>query len=587
MKNFLLVLMFFVPALLFAAIGDTGISVAPDGTELKWEEGNWDFFIMHKTALERSPENKAAAIDPSTGEEMPNNPQADTLINQNIGSTYTLTSKHIPEDAEVDRAFLIWLADQDPDNMDGNTDNSVILSFTNASDPSITLTKTVTASIQGDLGLTQKGDFEYEAVRDTAHSELKTEKYCPGATANYFGVYTYRVDVSAFMKEIIAKGKAKGMNSGTALYGNYTVKGIESSDHCYYLKQSAMTGGWALPLIYKSSHVFAKKIYFYHGLENYRFQESSIKVSGFELPEEAYIKLGLVAFEGDPGMANSMGSGVSLSIFGEGLSISGQQDPENYQLLFNKCNPQKNKDSYNQDYNYTEIFNSISSIYGWKDHMETCIGNPDNPLDPTNPIEYAIDNDTFLVNTKISPFDTMFFPGDTEFNLKIGANQDAVYTNFLIVSVDTYRPEYGSDIQPGELTGPCYDDGTCDAGLVCENYECVKGSDTNPGDNNDTDSSDTDSDSEDTDTANTDTATDTDTADTDIANTDTAIDTESADSDTTNTDSTDSGEEYGSDIQPGELTGPCYDDGTCDAGLVCKNYHCVEGDSGCSALMID
>ena len=33
--------------------------------------------------------------------------------------------------------------------------------------------------------------------------------------------------------------------------------------------------------------------------------------------------------------------------------------------------------------------------------------------------------------------------------------------------------DYGSDIQPGELAGPCYPDNTCDEGLVCEHYTCV------------------------------------------------------------------------------------------------------------------
>ena len=115
MKKLFALVMFFVPAMLFAAIGDNGISVAPDGTTLKWEEGKWDFFIMHKSLLERSPENL-------TNSEA-KNPQADTCMDPAVGSTYTLTSKHIPDDADIDRAFLIWLSAQDPDNLEGKTDN--------------------------------------------------------------------------------------------------------------------------------------------------------------------------------------------------------------------------------------------------------------------------------------------------------------------------------------------------------------------------------------------------------------------------------------------------------------------------------
>ena len=553
MRKFFLLFMFFVPAMLFAAIGDNGISVAPDGTTLKWEEGKWDFFIMHKTSLERSEDNKAAAIDPSTGSEILNNPQADTLVDQTTGTTYTLTSKHIPDDADVDRAFLIWLADQDPDKMDQPTKNSVTLTFTNASDPSITLSQNVTASVQGTLSENIKGDFEYEAVRDSVHSALKSEPYCPGETANYFGVYTYRVDVSGFMKKIIEKGKEKGMKSGEALYGSYNVKGIESSDHCYYMKQSAMVGGWALPIIYKSSHVFAKKIYFYHGLESYRFRSNLITVSGFELPDEAYIKLGMVVFEGDPGMANAnAGFSTTGQEEPEALAISSQQDPDNFNLLSNKCNPPKDKDNSNRNFNYTEVFNSISSIYGWKDKEETCIGNPDDPLDAENPIEYAIDADMFLINTKNPPYDAQFKKGDTEFNIKIGANQDAIYTNFLIVSVDTYRPEYDSD-DPDAADSS--DSDTTDT--VCD-------TDSDTADTSDADSADSDNDHETSDTADTDSA---DPADSDYS---------------------DYSDEYGSDIGPGEYTGECLPDNTCYEDLVCENHTCVyKSSGGCSLLTVD
>ena len=78
MKKFLLLLIFLLPSLLFAVIGQNGISIAPDGTLLKWEEGAWDFFIMHKSSLERSPENKAAALDADL-HEIAGNPQGDTL----------------------------------------------------------------------------------------------------------------------------------------------------------------------------------------------------------------------------------------------------------------------------------------------------------------------------------------------------------------------------------------------------------------------------------------------------------------------------------------------------------------------------
>lgn len=445
MKKFLFLLFFLFPVFLFAVIGQNGISIAPDGTLLKWEEGAWDFFIMHKSVLERSAEHIAEISDDGSGAVINDtaNPQADTLVDPAVGTTYTLTSKHIPPDADVSRAFLIWLADVDPYKLDEQTKNSVTLTFTNTKDPSLTYSQEVKAGFQGNLAKDNKGMFEYEAVRDSVATQLNKEPYCPGETAGYTGYYTYRVEVSDFMKKIIAMGEEKGMQPGEALYGDYNVKGIESSNHCLYMKQSSMAGGWALPFVYTSAHIRAKKIYFYHGLEVYQAKNAFITVNGFELPEDAVIRLGLVVFEGDPGRAR-VGNGIT-TFPPEGLSISGFAAPNDYKILFNNCNPPKT-----DPINYTEIYNSISSIFGWEDDTETCIGNPDNPLDPENPIEYAIDADTFLVDSRFPPFDTMFNKGDMQFGLKIGANQDQILTNFLVVSVDTRPPQF--DIPENKFT---------------------------------------------------------------------------------------------------------------------------------------
>ena len=431
MKKFLIVLMFFVPAILFAAIGDNGISTAPDGSLLKWEEGAWDFFIMHKTAIDRvtGEANKSNGTDNTA-----QNPQADTFVDPNVGTTYTLTSKHIPPDADVDRAFLVWLSTQDPDNLAGNTNNSVTLSFQNASDPEITLEIPVTASIQGNLAMTTIGNFEYEALN------------MPDTSTGNTGVYTYRVEISDFMKEIIKAGEAKGMNSGEALYGNYTVKGITGSNHTNYLTTSGLVGGWFIPFVYTLAHINPKKIYFYNGLSAYRFEANTITVSGFELPAEAVIKLGLVVFEGDPGLASATGLSILGQAEPEALSVSGQSDPANFALLYNNCNPPKYQDSLGSPFNYTEIFNSISSIFSWEDtNNYWCVGNPNQlwPMDMTNPLEYAIDADILMVDSgPTGPFYGKFNKGDTMFNLKIGANQDQVYTNLLIVSVDTKAPKF-------------------------------------------------------------------------------------------------------------------------------------------------
>ncbi len=454
MKNkyfiLLTISMLLTPMFLSAAIGGSGISVAPDGTTLKWEEGAWDFFIMHKSLIEQVT---------GTATTTAGNPQADTCIDPNIGSTYTLTSRHVPEDADVDRAFLIWLSGHDPDNLNTPTDNSVTLTFTNAVDPSLTLTREVTASYQGMPSPTSQGGFEFETLDMPADTNT-------GETA----VYTYRVDVTDFMKEIVLMGEQRGMKPGEALYGDYNVKGMACSNHQNYLTTSGLVGGWALPFVYTSSHIAAKKIYIYHGLAAYHFEAAEITVSGFELPSEAMVRLGLLSFEGDPGLASATG----LNLFGaaepEGLAIRGQHATSDYTLMSNDCNPFRTQDSNGNAFNYTEVFNSISSVFGWQDDYPFCIGDPNNPASTTNPIEYAIDADVFRIDAKTyGGFAEHLQRGDTQFNLKIGANQDQVYTNFLIVSVDTKTPAFDIPANPRTLNGREKDYCSCspDPDTVC------------------------------------------------------------------------------------------------------------------------
>ena len=423
MKKLFGLLTLMVPLLLTAALGPN-VSVAPDGKELKWEEGAWDFFIMHKSLIEQVT---------GTATTTAGNPQADTCIDPNIGSTYTLTSRHVPEDADVDRAFLIWLTGHDPDNLNTPTDNSVTLTFTNAEDPTLTLTREITASYQGMPRPTSQGGFEFETLDMPADTNT-------GETA----VYTYRVDVTDFMKEIVLMGEQRGMKPGEAIYGDYNVKGMACSNHQNYLTTSGLVGGWALPFVYTSSHIAAKKIYIYHGLAAYRFEAAEITVSGFELPSEAMVRLGLLSFEGDPGLASATG----INLFGgaaepEGLAIKGQHATSDYTLMSNDCNPFRTQDSTGMPFNYTEVFNSISSVFGWQDEFPFCIGDPNNPASTTNPIEYAIDADVFMIDAKTyEGLAEHLQKGDTQFNLKIGANQDQVYTNFMIVSVDTKTPAF-------------------------------------------------------------------------------------------------------------------------------------------------
>lgn len=416
MKRIFTVIVALFPFVLSAVIGPNVSQT--NGQELKWEEGAWDYFVMFKSLIHQV---TGAA---TTG---PGNPQADTCIDSNIGSTFTLTSEHVPPDTNIDKAFLIWIAATDPSQFNGPTDNSVTLTFTNATKPSeVTLSTEVTSSVSGNLFTPPS--FDYEAISEATDST---------------GVFTYRVDVTEFMQQIVELGAVNEITqTGLALYGDYNVKGMACSNNQAYLTTSGMVGAWALVFVYTSERVRPKKIYFYNGLEAYRFQEAFIDVSGFELPNEAEVRLSMILAEGDPGLASAM-TDTFQPAPPEALAISGQSNP-NFELLWNDCNPAKFT-----PLNYTEVYNSVSSIFGWEDEFPVCIGGDPNNPDP-NKLEYAIDADTFLLKAKEPPFDQHLKKGDTMFSLKIGANQDQVYTNLLVVSVDTKAPKF--DIPPNPET---------------------------------------------------------------------------------------------------------------------------------------
>jgi len=403
-----------------------------NGEDLKWEEGSRDYFVMFKSLVARVTGEADANA---------NNPQADSCIDPNIGSTYTLLETTIPPDAYVDRAFLVWVANANPAALDSPTDNTVRLSFTQRNG-AITYAEDLTSPVSGTL--TTPPSFQYEGFKteyvpsgisvptcntdtDCQNNQQAGPAYsCIGGKCGLrFGTFTYRMEVTDFFRQIHELGAEAGFADGESLLGNYTVSGLDCFVAPQYLVTSGMVGGWMLAVIYRSEAISPKKIYFYNGLQWYQYQSQDIQVSGFELPNEAELRVTLVAAEGDPGLFDAL-KPQNL----EGLQLHGPIDTAAAWLpIFNNCNPPVS--------NYYEIYNSISSFYGWADQTEFCIGDYASKM-----LEYSIDVDQFLIRAKDEPFATHLHKGDTFFWLKIGANQDMVYTNFMLLSLDTKAPKF-------------------------------------------------------------------------------------------------------------------------------------------------
>ncbi len=430
MRRLFVFMLFCVPALLFAQIpGYAGNTMGPNvsvykGNQLKWEEGSHDYFVMFKSMLE----NKDPAND-NGGQ----NPQADTCRQS---ATYALDLSKIPDDALVESAFLIWISNGMSSNLNAPTDNSVTLNFV-SDDSLVNETATVTADrvgILGQQGNTGQQDFEFEGMRFDRD----------GDSAFDTGYYTYRKEVTDFFNTIHQKGREAGQKyDGMSLLGKYTLSDLQCYNDEIYTSGGAMiVAGWALVIIYKSEQVKPKKIYMYNGFKMYVNQEAPLNVTGFELPDKPAVRTTLIVNEGDPNLVDFF-----QATFPESLAFKGQSGPD-WLFVSNACNPPK----MSGNKNYTEIYNSISSVYGWQDTDPTCTGGTPPVMDQ-NTMEWAMDVDTFFFSAENQPFDQHLKRGDTSFQFKVSANADVVITNFLVVSVDTRAPKFDIPVNPNTPNG--------------------------------------------------------------------------------------------------------------------------------------
>lgn len=449
MKKFLVFV--FVLSAVLSAFAYEGTTIGPevsvlDGKKLQWEAGSFDYFVMFKSLMGNDIRDICTDANSPAGCDWDDNPEPDSCLPQ---STFQLTNRHVPEDAYVEAAYLVWTSSLDPNNVN-HTDNTATLNFT-SDDGQITQTINAAAPRIGTAGTEAN-----PGIQDFTFEGITTEQ----AGTIYGGYYTYRVDVTDFFNQIHAKGRELGYKAdGMSLYGSYTVSDVECSNSSDYLSQivgnngysASVMCGWSLITVYRSTRVSPKMVYVYNGFGRFCKQEVNLGISGFEFPDKPIIKMTMAVHEGDPGLASATGCGTygMAACPPEGLQVTGQTTPaEDLVVLQNQCNPGKGVDQSGTPFNYSDTYNSISSIYGWNDEFPTCIGGDPNTPDP-NALEYTMDVDTFLLDAEKEPlFDTQFKKGDNSMFIKIGANQDCIYPNYMVVSLDTKAPRYDIPINP-------------------------------------------------------------------------------------------------------------------------------------------
>ncbi|MBO4710817.1 hypothetical protein J5681_02735 [bacterium] len=377
-----------------------------------WEDGGQDFFVMFNSNID----NKIKLFGEDDA-----NPQGDTCVDS---SSFTLNDFHIPEDAIIEEAYLVWMGAVDPAKLNEPTDNEVYLSFVQAADPAVKIEGEEGKITAGETGkkLNAAPSFDFEGIKFKDTVEIGCSETKNGTAEEFeLGYFTYRVDVTDFFKKIEEKNREAGYGEDGEYYGTYTFSGLDCTDHDAYKCKTTMVSGWSLFFIYRSKNIKPKKIYFYNGLSFVVGDKSTAKVKGFELPLYPAVRVTTMIAEGDPSLAVQ-------SLPPEGIFLSGQNATGSYKLN-NKCNPITST--------YVEVFNSVSSIVNWNpdaadDNKIQCVSGPED-----EGVNYGMDVDTFLLDSsKEINLQEHLEKGNTEMDIQLSVNQDGIFTNFMVISVD-------------------------------------------------------------------------------------------------------------------------------------------------------
>lgn len=350
-------------------------------------EGAFDYFIISKSLLaDNQPQDYEDGVH-----------QGDTSLGV-AGTTAVLGADDVPPDAFVEKALLVWVVSKNSADQNAFGDNAVTLITPDGTEHAVTATQ------MGNGGTLDSLEFE---------------SYYKNEILSKYYYYLYRVDVTDIMKTY-QEGDPDSPDQ-LSLTGSYTVKGVDDIYDCLadsnhaYCSSASMVGGWQLILIYGSKQIARKRLYFYYGMEwssSTMSNPLTIHITGFELPDQAAVKLSVVTSDGD-----------DVDSAKEFLRIKGNLTTNDFLILADQCNPPDLP------------FNNKFLNYNYKKQPSAeCI------------IEFSYDVDTFLL--QYDPNDTTGLInehikyGTNAFDFQIGTGSDIVLTNYMMMSVDTKLPAF-------------------------------------------------------------------------------------------------------------------------------------------------
>ena len=210
-----------------------------------------------------------------------------------------------------------------------------------------------------------------------------------------------------------------------------------------------MVSAWSIFFIYRSKHIKPKKIYFYNGLSFVYGEKSDAEVSGFEFGQYPTVRITTMIAEGDPGL-------TIPQLPDEGITILGENGGKPYKLK-NKCN------DFAKD-GHLEVYNSISSIVSWNQNAEgdyeiQCVSGLEDET-----INYGIDVDTFLLDSEkeINLQEHLQHVEDPDnpdkkdsIRVSLSVNQDAIFTNFMVLSLDIKGSSFDIPDEPEKYSCSC------------------------------------------------------------------------------------------------------------------------------------
>lgn len=251
--------------------------------------------------------------------------------------------------------------------------------------------------------------------------------------------YACRKDVTAALRRH-AETNRKPLN------GPWQLGFFEPDAGDPYRARTNVLGAWSVVIVYRNPAIARKRLYYYEGFDVLQCGERSFTLAGFEAPAGAGGKITVFTGEGDQ---NVSGTGIDCAAgFTERLVFGDRS------LTDGDCNPENNI------WNQTVNTNTSPTEDRCRRHR---------PPGTVNESVLSLDLDTYDLTGLLTE-------GQTSAPLKLSTGTDLIFTNFVILSIDTQLPSFDIPGRPektivsptgGTLATP---DGIIEYEIVVQNH---------------------------------------------------------------------------------------------------------------------